>query len=224
MPKKKMGLVVMGMGTVFALVGCVLTLRARPAVQEINPQDVDPICGDWQATVDIADQVNKECFSDSKFGSALYLENAPIKVNFYIDLDGTYALFVSKDSVLAVNELLLSSIQQGVPAYYMDLLEVEADELDGALSSLRIDLNREIATASTGISYHGFLHNGRYVNDDGKLYLLNEGETSPTDNTSFFACNLSEDTLELTWAMAKTDFGLKTFPVVFQRLSEGPIC
>lgn len=203
--------------------GAILSLSLAGCGQDATKA----LIGNWQAEVDMTDQLNEELASDPETAAYIDIDRFVLKLDFSLQEGGTYTLSMNQDSVTqAVNDVK-DSLKEGLGAYMQASLQEQGSDmtLEEALALSGLDLNSMIDTLfdelmneeDIGFSFEELSQSGNYTVKDGKIYLLDEGETKASEDSHYFTYELSGSDLKVTGTEEDDEEWQDMLPLVFQK-------
>ena len=158
------------------------------------------IVGSWEATVDMADQINQQ-FAAEGMSDYINLDSFGIVLCFTFDKDGTYTCSADEDALVQSLEDMKDVMRGGLTKYAEDMItqsgmtDISVDDVfEAAGTSLDELLDEMYSEDDLKDRVDGFAAEGNYKTKDGKLYLSDGLDHIPDDEV-YYTYTIEGDTM-----------------------------
>lgn len=220
--KKKTALIVGGVIAGVVVLAIVLLVVAV----YISTADERALVGEWKATADMTDYLQKELSSIPEFGTYIEVTDYSFVVYYTFYDDYTYKASVDEDSVNTAMENVKADLKDALYAYAEDVMQQNGLNMPAetmfALSGTSVDEIIEEAFSAESMEdiADEFFNEGNFEADDGKLYL-SDGYDYAVDPNSYETYELSDNQLVLINATGPDldEEDLAAYPITFEKVT-----
>lgn len=212
-----------------ALVGCSEPSAPAAVQQEDDSTALDPrqLLGTWQAQVDLSEFLTTELSEYELLSMGMLVTDFVVTVSMEFREDGTYRVWVDKDTIDASFETLMESIHelvwQDVEMMYMD---PETDKtLEEQLKENGVDPDKDVEEIRDQLLTEGYVsklqsridREGKYELIENELFL-SDSKDADVDKNYFDVIEMRSGILTFVDSFAEEDFeGFLLYPLEFHK-------
>ncbi len=222
---KRIAALLLALVMVFALCACSVKTTDKDSdkdevKKEVKKTDAELIVGTWESAVNIGDELEAALESDPDLAELMsYFDFSGIDITLQIvfDKDGSYSVaYVDNGS----SEEIKQAYKEGFVAMFDDLLAdsgytlADVAEQEGMTEDDYLDAMVEIAMESVNSIYEE-LSAGTYEIENGKLYMIQDGNDKDDDTYTTYKLSENELTLKASYTDGEKDTD-SPFPMTFK--------
>lgn len=186
----------------------------------------DPIVGTWEASMDIADQMNQQ-FVAAGMGDYIKLDSFAMVLRFTFTKEGTYSCVADADALAKAVESMKTAVKDGLTAFAQDAVdqakeagmgELTVDDVFAA-AGMTLDEMMEQISSEDEIKEMAeeMTAEGNYKTGDGKLYISDSLEHVPDDNM-YHNYTIEGDTLTIVDIVGGDESDAAMYPMTLKKV------
>ncbi len=188
--------------------------------EEVKKDDSELIVGTWEAAVNIGDELEETLESDMDMAELMsYFDFSDINITMQLvfDKDGSYSVsYVDDGSSKKIEKAFRDGFVEMFNALLADSGYTLADvaEQENMTEDEYLDAMVEIAMQSVN-SLYSEISAGSYEIEDGKLYMIMDGDEKDDDTYTTYELSKSKLVLKASYIDGEKETG-STFPLTFK--------
>ena len=206
------------------LLALMLALALVLSLTACGGSDQKKLVGTWECEVDFAPLYNQG-MENEEGGEYLMVKSLPVVLQMTFREDGTCAMSVHEDSLIAAMEILKETLKTGLEDYLMAMLgvAVEGMSIDDVLALMGTSMDDMIDSLVTedviAEMADELVSEGNYMAEDGKLYVSDSlDEAVDVAEDAYSTYTLKGDTLTLETATDMDEDSAMLYPMTFKKV------